>query len=99
MLMTDEQPANRERRIGPKMRNHLAGELRMGEGFCSLIAQPGDDGYAGIPVDEERIVRIADHPGEFRFEDPVEQMDHALLVDFGHRFLAASLFASPRGER
>src|SRR5438046_4468400 len=75
------------------MRNHLAGELRMGEGFSSLITQPGDDGYAGIPVDQERIVRVADHPREFRFEDPVEQIDHALLVDLGHALLAISLIA------
>src|SRR5205814_4675013 len=84
MLMTVEQPADRERRIGPELRNHFAGELRMGEGFCRLITQPGDDGYTGIAVYEERIMRVADHPRELRFEDPVEQIDHALLVDLGH---------------
>src|SRR5205814_7227809 len=93
VLMTVEQPADRERRIGPELGNHLAGELRMREGFCSLIAQPGDDGYTGIAVYEERIMRVADHPREFRFENAVEQIDHALLVDLGHALLAISIIA------
>jgi len=94
MLMTIEQPPDRERRIGPELGNHLTGELRMGEGFCSLIAQPGDDWYTGIPVYQEGLVRVADHSREFGFENTVEQIDHALLVDLGHALLAISLSPS-----
>src|SRR4051812_47548484 len=66
------QRTNGKRWIGSEQSNHFAGLLRVRQRLGRLIPQPGNDWYAAIAENEQRIMGVSDHTRELLFKDPIQ---------------------------
>ena len=71
-----EKRPDRERRMAAEPGDELAGEARVVETLGGLRAQPRDDRDPVVAIDHQRVMGVANHPGEFELHDPVERLEH-----------------------
>ncbi len=46
-----------------------------------LLSSPGDDWYAAVAEDQEGIVRVAHHAGQFHLQNAVEDRYNPVVVE------------------
>ncbi len=75
MLMGFQQQADAQRRVAAEVGDQFAGLTGVRQSLFRLGLHPVDDGNAAITEDHQGIMGVADHAGQFEFQDPVQQVD------------------------